>query len=98
MSHDAASKSFFSRFFLHPARFLIRRYRARRQLAEMLSLSDAVLCDIGLTRFDIIEAMRSNGELASTNPLSRVITAPGTATLVAARVSGSVSEAYLKAA
>jgi uncharacterized protein YjiS (DUF1127 family) len=100
MSHEAASQTFFTRFILTPARFFIKRRRDRLQLREMLSMSDALLRDIGLTRFDIAAAMQSKGELKSTGCLSSVVAARGTAVhvLETARVPVSVSEPYLKAA
>lgn len=100
MSHGAASHSFFSRYILKPARFLIKRHRDRRQLAEMLTMSDALLRDIGLTRFDIVSAMRSKSLMASTGSLSRVAATSGAAVHVieTAKVPIGVSEPFLKAA
>lgn len=100
MSHEAASQSLFTRFILTPARFLIKRRRDRRQLAEMMTMSDALLRDIGLTRFDIMAAIQAKGEVTSTSSLSRVAAARGAAVHVieTARVPVSVSEPYLKAA
>ncbi|TLX16333.1 DUF1127 domain-containing protein [Rhizobium sp. MHM7A] len=100
MSHEAASQSLFSRFVLTPARFLIKRRRDRRQFAEMMTMSDALLRDIGLTRFDLVTAIHSKGGLTSTGSLSRVAAARSAAVHVieTARVPVSVSEPYLKAA
>ncbi len=98
MSHEAASKSLFERLFLNPARFLIKRHRDRRQLAEMLSMSDSLLRDIGVTRYDLMAAIRAKGDAAGS--LSRVAAARGASVhlIESARAPVSVSEPYLKAA
>lgn len=99
MSHEAASQSLFTRFILTPARFLIKRRRDRRQLAEMMTMSDALLRDIGLTRYDLMVATQSKGELKSTGSLSRIAAARGAAVhVIEPRAPVSVSEPYLKAA
>jgi uncharacterized protein YjiS (DUF1127 family) len=100
MSHNAAPKSLLSKLFLQPALYFIKRHRERRQLTEMLSMSDSLLRDIGLTRFDIQTAMRSKGGLTPTANLSKVSAARGAAVHVieTARVPVSVSEPFLKAA
>ena len=98
MSHEAASQSFLERFVLNPARFLIKHHRARRQLAEMLNMSDELLRDIGLTRYDLMDAIRAKGN--ATGSLSRIAAARGASVhlLESARAPVSVSEPYLKAA
>lgn len=61
MAHVAAKSSFFSRFFLSPLRQVAAARRDRRRVQELLHLSDAMLRDIGITRFDIQHAVRTTG-------------------------------------
>lgn len=98
MSHGAAFQSLFERLFLNPARFLIKRHQARRQLTEMFMMSDALLRDIGVTRYDLMAAIRAKGDAAGS--LSRVAAARGASVhlIESARAPVSVSEPYLKAA
>jgi uncharacterized protein YjiS (DUF1127 family) len=98
MSHKAASHSLFESLLLKPARFLIKRHRARRQLAEMLTMSDSLLRDIGLTRYDLMAAIQAKDTAAGS--LSRVAAARGASVhlIETARAPVSVSEPYLKAA
>lgn len=100
MLHEAASTSFMSKLIWNYARNLINRHRERRQINELMHMSDALLRDIGLTRYDVQEAMRSKGGLTPTAVLSRVSSARGAAEHVVGTIGapGSVSETYLKAA
>lgn len=97
MSHPAAPKSFFTTFLVEPAHRLLKRRRDRQHLSELLNLSDALLRDIGLTRFDIREAMRT-GELSSSQALSRIVAFNATAGVAKVGTSPSISETLLRAA
>jgi uncharacterized protein YjiS (DUF1127 family) len=61
MALSAAKSSFLSRVFLHPLKRLSAAHRDRRRMNELLQLSDSLLRDIGITRFDVHSAVRSSG-------------------------------------
>lgn len=75
MSLSATRPSFFQRFIFDTARKFIKARRARRQLQEMLHMSDHLLADIGLTRFDVAIALRCRDSIEVNKSLSQAAAA-----------------------
>lgn len=72
MAHVAAKQSVFTRLLAAPfQRFMISR-RARKQLNELLTLSDTLLRDIGVSRLDVEFAIRKVGLFSAKEALADV--------------------------
>jgi uncharacterized protein YjiS (DUF1127 family) len=93
MAHPAAKSSFLSRYFLRPFKSLVAAHRDRHRMNELLQLSDSMLRDIGLTRFDVRSALHTSSFGSASAVLNEVARAR-----IAAN-AGPVSERFeLKAA
>ncbi len=72
MAHIAAKSSLLSRLFLLPLQRFAATRRDRRRVNELLHLSDSLLRDIGITRFDVYSAVRSTGNGSASAVLAGV--------------------------
>jgi uncharacterized protein YjiS (DUF1127 family) len=72
MAHAAAKTPSITSILLSPLMRLIAARRDRRRVHELLQLSDSLLRDIGLTRFDVQCAMTKSGSGAASAALAEV--------------------------